>query len=164
MSDRVYSVLFLCSGNSARSIFAEAILNELGGGRFRAYSAGSQPAGAVHPLTLDVLKRLGMDTESARSKSWDEFAAPGGPAMDFIFTVCDSAAGEACPSWPGQPMTAHWGVPDPVLVDGSPAERHFAFAETFRVLRRRIELFVNLPLQKIDRLSLRQQLNEIGTN
>lgn len=164
MSDRVYSVLFLCSGNSARSIFAEAILNELGGGRFRAYSAGSQPAGAVHPLTLDVLKRLGMDTESARSKSWDEFAAPGAPEMDFIFTVCDSAAGEACPSWPGQPMTAHWGVPDPVLVDGSPAERHFAFAETFRVLRRRIELFVNLPLQKIDRLSLRQQLNEIGTN
>ena len=164
MSDRVYNVLFLCSGNSARSIFAEAILNELGGGRFRAYSAGSQPAGAVHPLTLDVLKRLGMDTESARSKSWDEFAAPGAPEMDFIFTVCDSAAGEACPSWPGQPMTAHWGVPDPVLVEGSPAERHFAFAETFRVLRRRIELFVNLPLQKIDRLSLRQQLNEIGTN
>jgi protein-tyrosine-phosphatase len=164
MSDRVYSVLFLCSGNSARSIFAEAILNELGGGRFRAYSAGSQPAGAVHPLTLDVLKRLGMDTESARSKSWDEFAAPGAPEMDFIFTVCDSAAGEACPSWPGRPMTAHWGVPDPVLVEGSPAERHFAFAETFRVLRRRIELFVNLPLQKIDRLSLRQQLNEIGTN
>ena len=164
MSDRVYNVLFLCSGNSARSIFAETILNELGGGRFRAYSAGSQPAGAVHPLTLDVLKRLGMDTESARSKSWDEFAAPGAPEMDFIFTVCDSAAGEACPSWPGQPMTAHWGVPDPVLVEGSPAERHFAFAETFRVLRRRIELFVNLPLQKIDRLSLRQQLNEIGTN
>jgi protein-tyrosine-phosphatase len=164
MSDRVYNVLFLCSGNSARSIFAETILNELGGGRFRAYSAGSQPAGAVHPLTLDVLKRLGMDTESARSKSWDEFAAPGAPEMDFIFTVCDSAAGEACPSWPGRPMTAHWGVPDPVLVEGSPAERHFAFAETFRVLRRRIELFVNLPLQKIDRLSLRQQLNEIGTN
>jgi protein-tyrosine-phosphatase len=164
MSDRVYNVLFLCSGNSARSIFAETILNELGGGRFRAYSAGSQPAGAVHPLTLDVLERLGMDTESARSKSWDEFAAPGAPEMDFIFTVCDSAAGEACPSWPGRPMTAHWGVPDPVLVEGSPAERHFAFAETFRVLRRRIELFVNLPLQKIDRLSLRQQLNEIGTN
>ncbi len=162
MSDRTYNVLFLCSGNSARSIFAEALLNQLGGGRFRAFSAGSQPAGAVHPLTIEVLQRLGFDSAFARSKNWDEFAVPGAPELDFVFTVCDKAAGEVCPVWPGQPMTAHWGVPDPVEAQGTAAERHLAFAESVRMLRRRIELFVNLPLHKIDRLALKSQLDQIG--
>ena len=162
MSDRIYNVLFLCSGNSARSIFAEALLNQLGAGRFRAFSAGSQPAGEVHPLTIEVLSRLGFDTSFARSKNWDEFAVAGAPELDFVFTVCDKAAGEVCPVWPGQPMTAHWGVPDPVEAQGTAAERHLAFADSLRMLRRRIELFVNLPLQKIDRLALKKQLDEIG--
>ena len=162
MSDRTYNVLFLCSGNSARSIFAEALLNQLGGGRFRAFSAGSQPSGAVHPLTIEVLQRLGFDSAFARSKNWDAFAVPGAPELDFVFTVCDKAAGEVCPVWPGQPMTAHWGVPDPVEAQGTAAERHLAFAESVRMLRRRIELFVNLPLHKIDRLALKSQLDQIG--
>ena len=162
MSDRIYNVLFLCSGNSARSIFAEALLNQLGAGRFRAFSAGSQPAGEVHPLTIEVLSRLGFDTSFARSKNWDEFAVAGAPELDFVFTVCDKAAGEVCPVWPGQPMTAHWGVPDPVEAQGTAAERRLAFADSLRMLRRRIELFVSLPLQKIDRLALKTQLDEIG--
>ena len=162
MSDKIYNVLFLCSANSARSIIAEVVLNQLGKGRFRAFSAGSQPSGAVHPLTLKVLQGQGYDTGTLRSKSWEEFARPDAPQMDFVFTVCDQTAGEVCPVWPGQPMTAHWGVPDPVEAKGTAAERHLAFADSFRMLRRRIELFVNLPLQKIDRLALKNQLDEIG--
>ena len=162
MSDRIYNVLFLCSGNSARSIFAEALLNQLGAGRFRAFSAGSQPAGEVHPLTIEVLSRLGFDSSFARSKNWDEFAVAGAPELNFVFTVCAKAAGEVCPVWPGQPMTAHGGVPDPGEAQGTAAQRHLAFADSLRMLRRRIELFVNLPLQKIDRLPLKKQLDEIG--
>ena len=162
MSDKIYNVLFLCTGNSARSIIAEAILNRLGRDKFKAYSAGSQPKGEVHPYTLQLLKGMNYDTSLARSKNWDEFAVPGAPELDFVFTVCDKAAGEVCPVWPGQPMTAHWGVPDPVEAQGTAAERHLAFAESVRMLRRRIELFVNLPLHKIDRLALKSQLDQIG--
>ena len=138
MSARVYNVLFLCTGNSARSILAEAILTKLGGDRFRAFSAGSQPKGEVHPYALQLLERLHVDTGFARSKSWEEFAGEGAPEMDFIFTVCDNAAGESCPVWPGHPMTAHWGVPDPAAAEGTEAERHFAFAEAWRMLSARI--------------------------
>lgn len=162
MSDKVYNVLFLCTGNSARSILAEAIMNRAGQGRFRAYSAGSQPKGEPHPMTLDLLRRMNFDTSFARSKSWDEFAAPGAPALDFVFTVCDNAAAETCPYWPGQPMSAHWGVPDPAAATGTEAERRLAFAEAYRMLNNRISIFVNLPLAGIDKLSLQKRLEEIG--
>ena len=157
-----FNVLFLCTGNSARSVMAEAILNKLGGGKFQAYSAGSQPKGRVHPQTIALLQNLGFETEHFRSKSWDEFAKLGAPPLDFIFTVCDNAAGEACPFWPGQPMTAHWGVPDPAAVQGTPAEIALAFKEAFRLLSQRIALFVALPIASLDRMSLQAKLKAIG--
>jgi arsenate reductase (thioredoxin) len=157
-----YAVLFLCTGNSARSILAEAILAKEGEGRFRAFSAGSMPRGAVHPCALDVLRALGHPTEGFRSKSWDEFAGPGGRKLDFVFTVCDNAAGEVCPIWPGQPLTAHWGIPDPAAVEGNEAEVHAAFFDAYRLLRNRITLFLALPLDSIDRMSLQNRLNGIG--
>jgi protein-tyrosine-phosphatase len=159
---RAFNVLFLCTGNSARSILAESILNRVGAGRFNAFSAGSHPKGQVHPFVLDLLARLNYPTAGLRSKSWDEFAAPGAPRLDFVFTVCDSAASEVCPIWPGQPMTAHWGLPDPVAVDGSEVERRLAFAEAYRMLNNRIALFANLPIRSLDRLSLQRRLDEIG--
>lgn len=162
MTDRKYNVLFLCTGNSARSILAEAILRQLGEGRFNAFSAGSQPKGEVHPFALRLLESLKQDTSFARSKSWDEFAVVDGPKMDFVFTVCDNAANEACPVWPGQPMTAHWGVPDPAAAEGTEAERHLAFAEAYRQLNNRIAAFLSLPLASIDRMSLQTKLREIG--
>jgi protein-tyrosine-phosphatase len=162
MADPIYNVLFLCTGNSARSILAEAILNRDGKGRFRAFSAGSHPRGTVNPHTLDLLKSLKFDVSGFRSKSWDEFAVPGAPPMDFVFTVCDDAAGETCPIWPGHPMTAHWGVPDPAVATGSEAEIGVAFAEAFRMLNARISIFVSLPMEKIDKLSLQQHLHNIG--
>ncbi len=158
----VHNVLFLCTGNSARSLLAEAILNREGQGRFRAFSAGSHPKPAPHPYTIDLLKKLNHDTSFARSKSWDEFAGPDAPKMDFVFTVCDDAANETCPVWPGQPMTAHWGVPDPARVEGSEAERRLAFAEAYRMLSNRISIFVNLPLASLDRLALEAHLKRIG--
>ncbi|MFN4177596.1 arsenate reductase ArsC [Phenylobacterium sp.] len=161
-SDRTYNVLFLCTGNSARSILAEALMNKEGAGRFRAFSAGSMPVGRVNPHTRPILERLGFRFEDFRSKSWDEFAKPGAPALDFVFTVCDNAAGEVCPIWPGQPMTAHWGLPDPAAVEGSEAEIAAAFADTARMLTNRIRLFTSLPLASIDRLSLQTKLREIG--
>lgn len=160
--DRAYNVLFLCTGNSARSIIAEAILNKLGAERFRAYSAGSQPKGQVNPNTITLLKGLGYDTSGFRSKSWSEFAKPGAPALDFVFTVCDNAAGEACPIWPGQPMTAHWGVPDPAEATGNAAEVALAFKDAYRMLHQRIATFAALPIQNLDRLSLLTRLKEIG--
>ncbi len=162
MSDAVYNILFLCTGNSARSIIAEAIINRLGQGRFKAYSAGSRPNGEVHPFTLDLLGQLNFNTDFARSKGWDEFAVPGAPRMDFVFTVCDNAAKESCPTWPGQPMSAHWGVPDPVAVEGTEAEKRLAFSEAYRMLDRRISIFTALPLASIDRLSLQKKLDDIG--
>ncbi|TCN21262.1 arsenate reductase ArsC [Sinorhizobium americanum] len=162
MSDKVYNVLFLCTGNSARSIIAEAILNRLGMGRFRAYSAGSHPKGEVHPFALQLLKGLNYDTSFARSKPWDEFAASHAPQLDFVFTVCDRAAAEACPVWPGQPITAHWGIPDPAAAEGSETERHFAFAETYRMLNNRISIFISLPMTSLDKLALQRRLDEIG--
>ena len=162
MTDKkTYNVLFLCTGNSARSILAEAILGKLGAGRFNSYSAGSMPKGEPHPHALKLLNSLGYDTSIFRSKSWDEFAEAGAPKLDFIFTVCDNAAGEVCPVWPGKPMTAHWGVPDPAAVTGSDAEIAAAFAETYRLMNNRISAFVNLPLESIDRLSLTNRLKEI---
>jgi protein-tyrosine-phosphatase len=158
----VYNVLFLCTGNSARSIMAEAILNREGAGRFRAHSAGSRPKGEVHPFALDLLAREGHPTDFARSKNWDEFAGPDAPKMDFVFTVCDQAADEACPVWPGQPMTAHWGVPDPAAAAGNDAERRFAFADAYRMLSMRISIFANLPIASLDSLSLSRRLDEIG--
>lgn len=162
MPERPYNVLFLCTGNSARSIIAEAILNRLGQGKFKAYSAGSHPKGAVHPFTIQLLKGLNYDTTFARSKDWSEFAVPGAPQMDFVFTVCDNAAAEACPVWPGQPMTAHWGVPDPAEAEGNDAERHFAFAESYRMLNNRIGIFISLPMTSLDSLALQRRLDEIG--
>jgi arsenate reductase (thioredoxin) len=162
MADRPFNVLFLCTGNSARSVMAEAILNKLGAGRFLAYSAGSQPKGQVHPETLQLLRGLGYDTSAFRSKSWSEFASAGAPSLDFVFTVCDSAAAEACPLWPGQPMTAHWGVPDPAVATGSPAEIALAFKNAYRMLHQRIGVFVSLPLRSLDQLSLQNRLKEIG--
>ena len=159
---KIYNVLFLCTGNSARSIMAEAILNRAGRGNFRAFSAGSQPKGQVHPYTLDLLRRLHFDVSGARSKSWLEFSQPDSPKLDFVFTVCDNAAGETCPYWPGQPMTAHWGIPDPAAAIGTEAEVRFAFADAVRMLTNRISIFVSLPLAKLDRLSLQKQLDEIG--
>jgi protein-tyrosine-phosphatase len=162
MADRPFNVLFLCTGNSARSIMAEAILNKLGAGKFRAFSAGSQPKGWVHPETLRLLQSLGYDTSRFRSKSWSEFADPGAPLLDFVFTVCDDAAGETCPVWPGQPMTAHWGVPDPAAAQGSPAEIALAFKDAYRMLNQRIGIFTSLPIRSLDQLSLQQKLREIG--
>lgn len=164
MSDPIYNVLFLCTGNSARSILAEAILNRVGQGRFRAFSAGSQPKGEVHPYSLELLKSLNHDTSFARSKNWEEFAQPGAPEMNFVFTVCDNAANEACPVWPGQPMTAHWGVPDPAAVEGTEAEKRLAFADAYRMLNNRISIFTSLPLNSLDRLALQKRLSEIGGN
>jgi protein-tyrosine-phosphatase len=162
MTERPFNVLFLCTGNSARSIMAEAILNKLGAGKFRAFSAGSQPKGRVHPETLRLLQSLGYDLSGFRSKSWREFADPGAPPLDFVFTVCDNAAGEACPVWPGQPMTAHWGVPDPAEVRGNQAEIAVAFKDAYRMLNQRIGIFTALPLRSLDRLSLQKKLRDIG--
>ena len=162
MTDKTYNVLFLCTGNSARSILAESILNRLGRGHFRAYSAGSYPKGAVHPFALELLRRQHYPVDALRSKSWDEFAAPGAPPLDFVFTVCDNAAGEVCPIWPGQPMTAHWGLPDPAAVGGTEAERRAAFADTMRRLHSRIGIFVSLPIDSLDQLSLQNRLSAIG--
>jgi arsenate reductase len=162
VADRTYNVLFLCTGNSARSIIAEAILNREGAGRFHAWSAGSQPKGQVNPNTLTLLRGLGFDVSQFRSKSWEEFARPEAPKFDFIFTVCDNAAGEACPVWPGNPMTAHWGIPDPAEASGTQAEIGQAFAEAFRMLKQRIDIFTALPVSSLDRLTLQSRLREIG--
>ena len=162
MSGKIFNVLFLCTGNSARSILAEAILNREGTGRFRAFSAGSRPRGDVHPQAIRLLAQMNHDTSFARSKDWAEFAAPGAPVMDFVFTVCDNAANEACPVWPGQPMSAHWGVPDPAAVEGTETEIALAFADTYRMLTQRISIFCSLPLSSIDRLSLQTRLDQIG--
>ena len=162
MTDRIYDVLFLCIGNSARSLIAESVLNTEGKGRFRAWSAGSRPKAEPHPYTIDMLRRFGHDVAGLRSKSWDEFARPDAPVMDFVFTVCDDAAAEECPYWPGQPMSAHWGMPDPAATTGTEAERRLAFVDAFRVLSRRISLLVNLPLASLDRLAIRHELETIG--
>jgi len=162
MDERVYNVLFLCTGNSARSIIAEAILNRDGKRRFRAFSAGSQPRGEVNPHALNLLRRSGYDTSGLRSKTWTEFAHPAAPQLDFVFTVCDNAAGESCPLWPGQPVTAHWGIPDPAAATGSEAEIACAFDDACRMLRRRIELFLALPIARLDRLVLASKVKEIG--
>jgi arsenate reductase len=162
VADRPFNVLFLCTGNSARSIIAEAILNKVGAGRFRAYSAGSHPKGRVNPRTIQLLDGLDYDTSAFRSKSWSEFAKPGAPPLDFVFTVCDNASGEACPVWPGQPMTAHWGIPDPAEATGSPAEIALAFKDAYRMLNQRIGIFIALPLRSLDQLSLQNKLREIG--
>ena len=161
-SQEPLNVLFLCTGNSARSILAESILNREGMGRFRAYSSGSIPTGKVNPHALNLLKRLNYDVSGLRSKSWEEFAKDSAPKLDFVFTVCDNAANEVCPIWPGQPMTAHWGVPDPAAVEGTEAERAFAFDDTYRMLNQRISIFVSLPLQSLSKLSLQKQLDDIG--
>ena len=162
MTDPTYNVLFLCTGNSARSIIAEALLNHVGKGRFRAFSAGSFPKGEVHPLALNVLETADLPTAGLRSKSWDEFAVPGAPELDFIFTVCDNAANETCPIWPGHPMTAHWGIPDPAAAEGTDAEEQVAFLETVRMLRNRISLFLALPIEEVDKIALHHRLREIG--
>ena len=160
--DRPYNLLFLCTGNSARSILAEALMNRMGRGRFRGYSAGSFPKGRVNPHALPIVASLGFEPKDFRSKSWDEFAAPGAPPLDFVFTVCDNAAGEVCPIWPGKPVTAHWGIPDPAAATGTEAEIAVAFAEAARQLRNRIGVFVELPLDKLDRMSLQARLRDIG--
>lgn len=162
MTDGIYNVLFLCTGNSARSIIGEAILNKTGAGKFRAYSAGSQPRGQVNPYSIRLLDELGYDTAGLRSKSWDEFARAGAPTFDFVFTVCDDAASEACPVWPGQPMTAHWGIPDPAEAQGTEAEIALAFRQAYRLLNQRIGAFTALPLRSLDQLSLKNRLREIG--
>ena len=162
MSDHAYNVLFLCTGNSARSIIAEAVLNKNGGGRFHAYSAGSQPKGGVNPYALRVLDRAGYPTGGLASKSWDVFAAPGAPVMDFVFTVCDNAAGEACPLWPGQPVTAHWGIEDPSNAEGSEIERERAFVTALRYLRNRINVLLSLPVASLDQMALVQRVRQIG--
>ena len=162
LPDRPYNVLFLCTGNSARSIFGEVILNRIGKQKFMAYSAGSHPRGQVNPNALVLLEHLGYPTRGLRSKSWDEFSRPGAPEFDFVFTVCDNAASEVCPVWPGQPITAHWGIPDPAAVEGDPHKIEHAFREAFLILHRRIELFANLPVKSIDRMSLRKRLDDIG--
>lgn len=162
LPDRPYNVLFLCTGNSARSILAEALLNKFGKGKFFAYSAGSMPTGKVNPHAVALLDRLGFNTEGFRSKSWGEFSGPDAPELDFVFTVCDNAANEVCPLWPGQPMTAHWGVPDPAAVEGTEKEITHAFLEALRTLQRRIEMFANLPVKSLDRMSLKKELDQIG--
>jgi protein-tyrosine-phosphatase len=162
MTEKTYNVLFLCTGNSARSIIAECIMNRLGAPRFRAYSAGSHPAGHVNPYALELLSNLNYPIADLRSKNWDEFAAPGAPALDFVFTVCDNAAGEVCPVWPGRPMTAHWGLPDPAAVEGCEAEKRVAFSQTYRMLNNRISIFASLGLDALDRMSLQRRLDQIG--
>jgi len=162
MADRPYNVLFLCTGNSARSILAEALINRWGPGKFKGFSAGSHPKGAVHPIVLELLKRMTLPTQGLRSKSWDEFAAPHGPQLDFVFTVCDNAAGEVCPYWPGQPLTAHWGLPDPAAAEGSEIDKWVAFRDTFKALENRIKIFTSLPLASLDRIKLQEQLDAIG--
>ena len=156
------NVLFLCTHNSARSVIAECVMNRLGMGRFKGYSAGSQPSGRIHPYALELLRKSNYDVSGLRSKSWEEFAAPGAPELDFVFTVCDNAANEVCPVWPGQPMSAHWGLPDPAAVEGTDPEKHYAFADTHRMLYQRISIFTNLPLDSLDKLSLQKRLDEIG--
>jgi protein-tyrosine-phosphatase len=160
--DRVFNVLFLCTHNSARSVLAESILNRSGKDKFRAFSAGSHPRGQIHPYARDLLKNLGYDVGGLRSKSWDEFAATEAPRMDFVFTVCDDAAKEVCPMWPGQPMTAHWGVPDPSTAEGNEAEKRIAFANTYRMLQRRIDVFISLPVKSLARLALQKEIDKIG--
>lgn len=160
--ERTYNALFLCTGNSARSIMAEVMLNTMGNGRFRAYSAGSHPKGAVHPLALELLARNRLPIEGLRSKDWTEFARPGAPQLDFVFTVCDNAAGEVCPVWPGQPMTAHWGVPDPAAAEGSEDEQRKAFFMAYQQLSKRLSLFINLPMDRLDKMTLQQRLKDIG--
>lgn len=160
--EKPYNVLILCTGNSARSILGEAVFNHHGGGKFRAYSAGSKPAGQPNPFAIDLLKREGIDTAFARSKSWDEFALPDAPAMDFVITVCDSAAAEECPYWPGAPVSAHWGLPDPAAVEGSDAEKAVAFAQTYAALLRRVGAFAALPIETLDSLALKTKLSDIG--
>ncbi|HEX4648696.1 MAG TPA: arsenate reductase ArsC [Steroidobacteraceae bacterium] len=162
MADRPYDVLFLCTGNSARSILAEALINHWGRGKFRGFSAGSHPRGAVHPIALELLERMRLPREGLRSKSWDEFAAPGAAPLDFVFTVCDQAAGEVCPYWPGQPMTAHWGVPDPAALEGSDTDKWLAFRSAFQALENRIKIFTSLPLASLDRIKLQERLDAIG--
>jgi arsenate reductase (thioredoxin) len=162
MSKKQYSVLVLCTGNSARSILGEVLFNVLGKGKFIAYSAGSKPAGRVNPFALELLQQQGFGTEGLRSKSWDEFAAPGAPKIDFIFTVCDNTAGETCPIWPGKPATAHWGIPDPAHVEGDDAAKRAAFRRAYEQLARRIQLFMNLPIEKLDKLALKEKLADIG--
>jgi arsenate reductase (thioredoxin) len=162
MADKVFNVLFLCTGNSARSIMAECLLNRLGQGHFKAFSAGSKPKGQVHPYALDLLTKMNFLTEDLRSKDWNEFAAPGSPALDFAFTLCDEAAAEVCPVWPGQPMTAHWGLPDPAAALGNEVEQRLAFADALRMLGNRISIFVSLPMKSLDKLSLQRRLDEIG--
>ncbi|HEX9674243.1 MAG TPA: arsenate reductase ArsC [Burkholderiales bacterium] len=162
MTEKTFNVLFLCTGNSARSIMAEVLLNAMGGGRFKAYSAGSHPRGQVHRMTLELIERNRLPTQGLRSKGWDEFAQPGAPRMDFVFTVCDDAAGEVCPVWPGQPMTAHWGIPDPAAVEGSDEQKQKAFFRAYQQLSNRLIIFVDLPLARLDRLALQRRLDEIG--
>ena len=162
MSNRIMNVLFLCTGNSARSIMAETILNSLGAKRFHAYSAGSHPAGSVNPIAINWLKKNRFETDNLRSKSWDEFALPGAPVMDFVLTVCDNAAGEVCPVWPGQPISAHWGVEDPVSVEGTSEEKEKAFSNVFLILNRRISIFISLPFASLDRISLHREVKNIG--
>lgn len=161
-TEKSYNVLFLCTGNSARSVIAECLLNRIGAPRFRAFSAGSQPKGEIHPMALHLLKRQNFPVAELRSKSWDEFSNTDAPPLHFVFTLCDSAAAESCPAWPGQPMTAHWGLADPAAVQGSETERHLAFADTLRMLRNRIETFTSLPLESLDRLTLQARLEDIG--
>ncbi|MEA3105999.1 MAG: hypothetical protein QOI88_604 [Gammaproteobacteria bacterium] len=164
VTERIYNVLFLCTGNSARSILAESLLNSIGDGRFHGFSAGSFPKGQVHPFAVDLLKRMNLPEKNLRSKSWDEFAAPGAPLIDFIFTVCDDAAGEVCPVWPGKPMTAHWGVADPAAVEGTDMEKTTAFRKAFKELETRIKLFTSLPLDSLDAMTLKAKLREIGNS
>jgi arsenate reductase (thioredoxin) len=162
MTDKPYNVLFICTANSARSIMAEGLMNQAARGRFIAYSAGSHPGGTVNPLALSTLKSLGLPTDGFRSKNWDEFALPGAPKLDFVFTVCDNAAGEVCPVWPGQPMTAHWGLPDPAAVEGTPTQKAQAFMDAAITLKRRIELMLSLPLNTLDGMALQEQMRDIG--
>jgi arsenate reductase len=162
MAERIYTVLFLCTGNSARSILAESLINHLGRGHFRGFSAGSHPKGTVHPIALELLNQVGFPTEDLRSKPWDEFAAPGAPRLDFAFTVCDNAAGEVCPYWPGQPITAHWGVPDPAAVEGSETQKRTAFRNALKALESRIKIFTSLPIASLDRMTLKERLDAIG--
>jgi len=157
-----FNVLFLCTGNSARSILGEAIINQIGGDRFKGFSAGSMPKGTIHPQALALLQSKGLDVSGFRSKPWDEFAAPGAPPLDFVITVCDNAAGEVCPVWPGQPITAHWGMPDPAAVEGEPAAIALAFADTYRMLMNRIRLFTSLPVESLDRLAIKRRMDDIG--